>query len=124
MKGGREGSPYVGMSRHIILASIISAMHPGFTWSYKNGIIDKKDPKKPVTIPNGKNPQTISKMTGIPLNKLNSADDILDAIKGRPDFTQITATARDTLAHSNIQLPESYVPGTSLWFRQLSNKLV
>lgn len=122
MQGGREGSPYKGMSRHIILNSILSAINPQYSWSYKNGIIDKVDPKNPTTIPDGKNPQTLSKLTGIPVAKLNTADDIVDAISKRPDYNQLVAKARETLAHDNISLPEGNpTPGTAAWFRKMGH---
>ena len=120
MKGGRENSPYKGMARHIILASIISALNPNYTWSYKNGIIDKSaNPKKPTTIEGGKDPRTLSKLTGIPISKLNTADDIIEAIGKRPDYEQLVAKARETLAHDNIQLPETAPIHTAAWMRKL-----
>jgi hypothetical protein len=121
MKGGREGSPYIGMARHIILASILSAINPKYSWSYKNGVIDKTDPKNPVTISGGKDPKVISKLTGIPIAKLSSADDIIDAIRNRPDYNNLVDKARETLAHSKITLPESI--GSTAWFRTLCDKL-
>lgn len=124
MKGGRAGSPYKGMARHIILNSIVSAINPQYSWSYKNGIIDKADPKKPVTIEGGKDPKVISKLTGIPVAKLNTADDILDAISKRPDYNQLVAKARETLAYDNITLPEgSPTLGTAAWFRKMGHVL-
>jgi len=120
MKGGRENSPYKGMARHIILASIVSAINPNYTWSYKNGIIDKSvNPKKPTTIEGGKDPRTLSKLTGIPISKLNTADDIIEAISKRPDYEQLVAKARETLAHDNIQLPETAPIHTAAWMKTL-----
>ena len=120
MKGGRENSPYKGMARHIILASIVSAINPNYTWSYKNGIIDKSvDPKKPTTIEGGKDPRTLSKLTGIPVAKLGTADDIIEAISKRPDYEQLVAKARETLAHDNVQLPETAPVHTASWMRKL-----
>ena len=120
MRGGREGSPLVGMSRHVILASIVSALQPNLKWSYKNGLVDRVTN---ATIENGKSPATLSKVTGIPLAKLNDADDIIEAVSKRPDYEQLIASARETLAKSNIQLPESApTPGTAAWFRTYSDK--
>lgn len=120
MRGGREGSAFTGESRAIILASIISALHPGLKYSYKHGLVDRATN---TTIENGKNPATISKLTGIPVAKLNTADDILDAVSKRPNYDQLVAAARETLARSNIQLPESApLPGTAAWFRRYSDK--
>jgi len=121
MKGGREGSQYVGMSRHIILASIVTAIDPNLKWSYKNGIVDRTTNQ---TIEGGKDPRVLSKLTGIPIGKLNAADDIIDAVSKRPDYQKLIAAARDTLAHSNIQLPESApMPGTAAWFRSLGHRI-
>lgn len=121
MRGGREGSPLVGMSRHVILASIVSALNPNLKWSYKNGLVDRETN---TTIENGKNPATLSKVTGIPVAKLNDADDIVEFVSKRPDYNQLIAAARETLAKSNIQLPEAApAPGTAAWFRTYTNKL-
>lgn len=122
MRGGREGSALTGESRAIILASIISALHPGLKYSYKYGLVDRATN---TTIENGKNPATISKLTGIPVAKLNTADDIIDAVSKRPNYDQLIAAARETLSRSNIQLPEAApLPGTAEWFRKTANKIV
>jgi len=121
MRGGREGSPLVGMSRHVILASIVSALNSNLKWSYKNGLVDRISN---TTIENGKNPTTLSQVTGIPVAKLNNADDIIEFISKRPDYNQIIAAARETLAKSDIQLPEAApTPGTAAWFRTYTDKL-
>ena len=121
MSGGAEGSQLTGMSRHVILASIVSALQPGLKWSYKHGLVDRITN---TTIEDGKSPATLSKITGIPAVKLNSADDIIDAISKRPNYDQLIAAARETLAKSNIQLPEAApAPGTAAWFRTYTDKL-
>ncbi len=121
MAGAAEGSKLTGMSRHIILASIVAALHPSLKWSYKHGLVDRVSN---TTIENGKSPQVLSKVTGIPVGKLNSADDIIDAIKNNPNYEQLIAAARETLATSNIELPESApLPGTAAWFRNYTDKL-
>ena len=120
MSGAAEGSKLTGMSRHVILASIVNALNPALKWSYKNGLVDRVTN---ATIENGKSPATLSKVTGIPVAKLNSPDDIIDAISKRADYSQLIAAARDTLAKSNIELPESApTPGTAAWFRSYSDK--
>jgi len=121
MSGGSEGSKLTGMSRHVILASIVSALHPSLKWSYKHGLVDRVSNS---TIEDGKSPATLSKVTGIPAAKLNSADDIIDAISRRPDYEQLVAAARDTLSKSQIELPEAALaPGTAAWFRTYTDKL-
>lgn len=120
MAGAAEGSKLTGMARHIILASIVSALHPGLKWSYKHGLVDRVTN---TTIENGKSPATLSKITGIPVSKLNSADEIIDAISKRPNYGQLIAAARETLAASNVELPEAApTPGTAAWFRTYSDK--
>ena len=121
MRGAPEGSQLTGMSRHVILASIVSALHPGLKWSYKHGLVDRVTNQ---TIDDGKGAKKLSDITGIPVAKLNTADDILDAVSKRPNYEQLIAAARETLARSNIQLPESApLPGTAAWFRTYTNKL-
>ncbi len=121
MKGARQGDQYTGMSRHVILASIVTALNPTLKWSYKNGIVDRNTNE---TIEGGKDPQVLSKVTGIPVLSLMSADKIIAAIHKRPDYNVLIAGARETLAKSNIQLPESASrPGTASWFRELSHRL-
>ncbi len=120
MSGAPEGSQLTGMSRHVILASIVSALHPGLKWSYKNGLVDRVTNQ---TVEDGRTAKKLGDITGIPVSKLNTADDILDAVSKRPNYEQLIAAARETLAKSNIQLPESApLPGTAAWFRTYSDK--
>jgi hypothetical protein len=122
MSGAPEESKLTGMSRHVILASIVSALQPGLKWSYKHGLVDRVTNQ---TIEDGRSAKKLSDVTGIPVAKLNTADDILDAVSKRPDYDQLVAAARETLAKSNIQLPEAApLPGTAKWFRKYSNKFV
>jgi hypothetical protein len=122
MMGAPEESKLTGMSRHVILASIVSALHPGLKWSYKHGLVDRVSN---TTVPDGKSAKKLSDLTGIPVAKLNTADDILDAISKRPNYEQLIAAARETLAKSDIQLPEAApAPGTAAWFRKTANKIV
>lgn len=121
MSGAPEGSKLTGMSRHVILASIVSALHPGLKWSYKHGLVDRVTN---TTVPDGKSAKKLSDLTGIPVAQLNTADDILDAIAKRPNYDQLIAAARETLAKSDIQLPEAApTPGTAAWFRTYTDKL-
>lgn len=122
MQGAPEESKLSGMSRHVILASIVSALHPGLKWSYKHGLVDRVTN---TTVPDGKSAKKLSDITGIPVAKLNTADEILDAISKRPNYEQLIAAARETLAKSDIQLPEAApTPGTAAWFRTYSDKFV
>jgi hypothetical protein len=120
MSGAPEGSKLTGMSRHVILASIVSVLNPGLKWSYKHGLVDRATNQ---TIEDGRTAKKLSEITGIPVAKLNTADDILDAVSKRPNYDQLVAAARETLAKSNIQLPEAApLPGTAAWFRTYSDK--
>lgn len=120
MAGAPEESKLTGMSRHVILASIVSALHPGLKWSYKHGLVDRVTN---TTVEDGKSAKKLSDLTGIPVGKLNTADDILDAVSKRPNYEQLIAAARETLAKSDIQLPEAApAPGTAAWFRTYSDR--
>ena len=120
MSGAPEGSELTGTSRHVILASIVSALHPGIKWSYKHGLVDRVTN---TTVEDGKSAKKLSELTGIPVAKLNTADDILAAVSKRPNYEQLIASARETLAKSDIQLPEAApAPGTAAWFRNYSDK--
>jgi hypothetical protein len=121
MTGAPEESKLTGMSRHVILASIVSALHPGLKWSYKHGLVDRVTN---TTVSDGKSAKKLSDITGIPVAKLNTADDILDAVAKRPNYDQLIASARETLAKSDIELPEAApAPGTAAWFRNYTDKL-
>ena len=121
MSGAPEGSKLTGMSRHVILASIVAALHPGLKWSYKHGLVDRVTN---TTVPDGKSAKKLSDLTGIPVAKLNTADDILGAVSKRPNYEQLIAAARETLAKSDIELPEGApTPGTAAWFRNYTDKL-
>ena len=113
MQGG--GEVYKGVHRQILLASIAKAL--GYKWSYKHGLTNRED-NTPVE--GGQSPAGIGKALGIPANKLNNVEDIIDSIKGRPDFEALVADARDSFARDNLTLPESApVPvGTQAWFRK------
>jgi len=120
MMGAPEESKLTGMSRHVILASIVSVLHPGLKWSYKHGLVDRVTN---TTVEDGKSAKKLSDLTGIPVGKLNTADDILDAVSKRPNYEQLIAAARETLAKSDIQLPEAApAPGTAAWFRTYSDR--
>jgi hypothetical protein len=119
MQGGIEGSQYRGVHRQILLSSIAKAL--GYKWSYKSGLMDRESNQ---TLPGGQDPATISRLLGIPANKFNSFEDILSAIKSRPDYSNLVKDARETLAKENITLPESApLPGTAAWFRTITGQI-
>jgi hypothetical protein len=119
MIGSPEGSPYKGMHRHILLASIAKAL--GMKWSYKNGLVDRETNEVI-----SKNPAEIAQklLGGVPKD-LASVESIIAKIKDRPDYEQLVKDARETLGRENMQLPESSnpLPGTGAWFRAWKNQL-
>ena len=113
LKGSPEGSPYKGLHRQILLASIAKAL--GLKWSYKYGLVDR-DTNEVIT----QDPKEIAArlIDGTPKD-LDSVESILKKIKDRQDYDQLTADARDAFGRDNIVLPESApLPGTGAWFRQ------
>lgn len=116
MVGSPEGSPYKGVHRQILLASIAKAQ--GMKWSYKNGLMDREtnevisqDPK-----------EIAAKLIGGTPADLASVETILDKIKNRSDYEQLTADAREAFSRDNVVIPESRpLPGTGAWYRQFVN---
>jgi len=121
MKGARQGDQYTGMSKQVMLSSIVNAVAPELKWSYKYGLVDRATNQ---TIEGGKDPQMLSQVTGIPLASLMSADKIIAAVQRRPDYQTIIAAARETLGKSGIQLPESApAAGSAHWFRVMADRI-
>jgi hypothetical protein len=116
-----------GQHRHILLNSIgkarVSDDYPqGLKWSYNKGLVDRAT-EEVVT----KDPNTIAKML---LGQTATADiamsfpKIMNFIKKLPNYEDLTADARPTLAKQGIEIPdhkqvESYQPGTIGWMRQM-----
>jgi hypothetical protein len=115
MRGGLANSPYRGMHRHVLIASIARAQN--YKYSYKNGLID---PTTDQTIT--KNPNEIAKAllgndaTAI---DLETTENIIKKIKNRPDYPILTAAARETLSKEGVILPESLEIGSIRWLRYL-----
>lgn len=123
MLGGREGSPFKGEHRHILLASIARAR--GYKYSYKNGLMD---PETNTTLPNGKDFNFIAKtLLGqtATVKDTRSVEAILDFIKKLPNYNELVANAKETLGKQGIELPEQFVSfeskqvGTPSWFRRM-----
>jgi hypothetical protein len=114
MAGSPEGSPYKGVHRHLLLASIAKAQ--GMKWSYKNGLMDRET-NQVIT----QDPTEIAQKLfgGIPAD-LASVETIIAKIKSRPDYDKLVADAKEALARDNLQLPESQQvhEGSAQWFRQ------
>jgi hypothetical protein len=100
LRGGAEGSQYKGMHRHILMASIASAQ--GMKWSYQKGLIDRASDEVIATEPNEIAKLLLGKADG---SALETVETILDEIKDRPNYEELVADARKTLAHYDVELP-------------------
>lgn len=118
MAGSPEGSPYKGVHRHLLLASIAKAQ--GMKWSYKNGLMDRATNEVITQDPN----EIAQKLFNGQANDLVSVETILAKIKLRPDYAGLIAEFKDALAREP-QGPklESQQPGSGSWFRALEQRL-
>jgi hypothetical protein len=114
LAGSPEGSPYKGVHRHILLASIAKAQ--GMKWSYKNGLVDRETNQVITQDPT----EIAQKLFGGMPADLASVETIIAKIKSRPDYDKLVADAKETFARDNLQLPESQQmqEGSSQWFRK------
>ena len=115
MTGSPEGSPFKGMHRHVVLASIAKAQ--GMKWSYKNGLMDRET-NEVIT----KDPSEIAqKLFNGTAADLASVETILAKIKNQPNYNALIADARETLGKENVQLPETQQAivgeGSAAWFK-------
>jgi len=116
--GTGEGE-FKGVHRNILLASIAKAQ--GMKWSPKFGLVNRETNE---VISN--NPQEIANtLVNGTVQDLASVETILNKIKGRQDYEQLVADAREAFARDNLVLPESApLPGTGAWFRAWKNRNV
>jgi hypothetical protein len=114
LRGAGEGSPYKGVHRQVLMASIAKAQ--GMKWSYKNGLVDRETNEII-----SQNPTEIAQklINGTPAD-LESVETIIAKIKPRADYEQLTADAKETFARENLSLPESIqvAEGSAQWFRK------
>ena len=120
MQGGQEGSPYKGAHRHILLASI--AKSKGMKWSFQNGLVNRETNEVITKDPNEIAKKLLGQMAGP--KDLVSVEAILNVITKLPNYNELVADARDTLAKDGVELPESaklesYQTGTPSWFRKM-----
>ena len=101
MRGAMGDSPFKGMHRHVLMASIASAQ--GMKWSYQRGLLDRdsdglisQDPKEIARYLLG---------SGATVGDLESVETILAAIEGKPHYEELVADARKTFAHEGLTLP-------------------
>jgi len=114
LAGSPEGSPYKGVHRHILLASIAKAQ--GMKWSYKNGLVDRATDQVITQDPT----EIAQKLFGGMPADLASVETIVAKIKSRPDYDKLVADAQEALARDNLSLPEStqVAEGSAQWFRK------
>jgi len=113
---------YRGEHRAIVLSSIARAR--GFKYSPKFGLLHG-DTEEPVE--NGDDWNVIAKQLlgqTATIKDVKSVDAIVAYIMKLPNYEELVAAARETLARQGIDLPvkeafESYVPGTIGWMRQI-----
>jgi hypothetical protein len=114
LRGAGEGSPYKGVHRQVLMASIAKAQ--GMKWSYKNGLVDRETNEII-----SQNPTEIAqKLIGGTPADLESVETIIAKIKPRADYEQLVADAKETFARDNLSLPEStqVAEGSAQWFRK------
>ena len=102
LRGASGDSPFKGIHKHILLASIAKAK--GMKWSANKGLLRRSDNS---TISN--NPQEIAKLLigpTIQADDLESVETIWTVIKNQPDQQKLTQDARDQFAKDNLTLPE------------------
>lgn len=120
VRGGLEGSPYKGEHRHILLSSIARAR--GMKYSYKNGLVDPETDEVITKDPNKMAKDLLGQTATV--NDIKSFESIHAYIKKLPNYEELIAAARETLAKQGIALPENktietYQPGTIGWMRQM-----
>lgn len=120
LQGGDEHSDYKGAHRHILLASIAKAK--GMKWSYQNGLTNRENGELISKEPNEIAKKLLGQMTTP--KDLASVDSILNVIMKLPNYDELVADARETLAKDGVELPkapqiESYQTGTPTWFRRM-----
>jgi hypothetical protein len=102
MQGGAKESPYKGVHKHLLLASIAKAQ--GMKWSYLNGLVDRATNKVI-----SKNPDEIATKLlgqGAKPNDLVSVEAIVKFIKNKPEYEEWVSQARGDLAKDNLELPK------------------
>ena len=120
LQGSGEGSPFKGVHRHILLASI--AKTKDMKWSANNGLIDRETNELITKDPNAV-AKTLLGQTATP-STMDSVEGIVSYIKKLPNYEELVADARETFEKDGLELPdskavESYQPGSIGWMRQM-----
>jgi len=118
LQGSSDGSPYKGMHRQLLLASIAKAL--GYKWSYKYGLVNR-DTNEVVS----QDPEVIAKtLIGGTPEDLGSVETIIDKIKNRPDYEQLVHDAKMAFTKDKLTLPGATISeGTADWFKIWRNVL-
>jgi hypothetical protein len=104
----------------MIMSSIAKVR--GMKWSFQNGLVNKETNEVITRDPN----EIAKKLLGQTATPKDLADPeaIIDYIIKLPNYEELVADARESLARDGVELPkagtvESYTPGTSAWFRRI-----
>lgn len=110
--GAGEGQ-FKGVHRNILLASIAKAQ--GLKWSPKFGLVNRETNEVITNDP----AEIARQLVGGTAQDLGSVEAILNKLKGRADYEQLVADAREAFARENLSLPESVQvhEGSAQWFR-------
>lgn len=118
MAGGVAGSKFKGVHRNVLMASLAKAQNMKF--SPKFGLLDRATNEVITQDPTEIAVRLLGQ--GHTANDLVSVEKIINSIKGRPEFEQLVADAKEAFARDNLVLPESSpLPGTGAWFRTWQN---
>ena len=116
LRGSEGESPFKGMHRQVLMASIAKAL--GFKWSPNSGLLDRESNELI-----SQNPAEIAqKLLGpnAQIDDLESVETIVTRAKTLPNYEDLVADAKETFAKDGLELPESY---TVEWFRSIMEKL-
>jgi hypothetical protein len=98
-----EKSPYKGVHKQILMASIAKAN--GYKWSANVGLLDRETNELISKIP----AEIATKLLGPTghVEDLDSVETIIGKAKTLPNYEQLIADAKETFARDNLTLPES-----------------
>lgn len=120
MQGGTHGSPFKGMHRHLLMASVAKAQ--GMKWSYKRGLLNRADDAIL-----SQEPDEIAKLLlGKQASKkdIKSVESIMQAIKDRPDYETLVQDFRDALTRDATGPQINAIKeGSGEWFWSMKNLL-